>query len=238
MIIHLAWIIFIVCFGILGVTAFSVFFDQAVLVRRDTIFRGPSDKKQVALTFDDGPSEIWTVKILDTLKASGIKASFFMIGAHVKQFPEIARRVAREGHTVANHGYAHSVVFYYTPEELEQEIKYTELVIKEITGKITKFYRPPKAWIRGRNKTQLKAMGYETILWSVNSKDWAGFNQRSIVRHISRTVQNGDIILFHDSGGVFKAQGGGREQTVQAVSMLAKVLKEKGFEFVTLEDML
>src|SRR5262249_33161122 len=117
-------------------------------------------------------------------------------------------------------------------------IKYTELVIKEVTGKTTKFYRPPKAWIRGSNKVQLKAMGYEIVLWSVNSKDWAGFDHRSIVRYISRTVKNGDILLFHDSGGVFKEQGGGREQTVRAVSLLAKVLKEKGFEFVTLEEML
>src|SRR3990167_8100170 len=100
------------------IAAFCVFFDQALLTRRNTIYRVKGAGKKVAITFDDGPSPVWTPKILDELKKVGIKATFFMIGHHVQKYPDVARRVAKEGHQIGNHGYAHSVLFYYTPDEI------------------------------------------------------------------------------------------------------------------------
>ena len=217
---------------------FCVFFDQAILTRRGTIYRVKTDKKHVVLTFDDGPSPVWTPKILDELKSENIKATFFMIGHHVQKYPEIAKRVVEEGHTVGNHGYAHSVMFYYTPAEIEEEIKYTEHVIKEITGVTTKYFRPPKAWVRKAIKEKIKSMGYETILWSLNSKDWVSFNHKSIVRYISQRVKNGDILLFHDSGSVASTEGGSRLQTVKTISLLARTLRDKGFEFTSVEELI
>ena len=220
------------------VVAFCIFFDQALFLRGGTVFRVRKAGKKVALTFDDGPSEIWTPLILDALKKAGIKATFFMIGAHVKKFPEIARRVAQEGHTVGNHGYAHSVLLYYTDEELEEEIKYTELVIQDTTGQSTKYFRPPKAWLRGGEKRKIQGMGYDVVLWSINPKDWVPFHHRCMVNFISWKVGGGDIILFHDSGAVFKAEGGDRMQTVFAIPLLAEKLRAKGFEFVTIEQLI
>ena len=98
-----------------------------------------------------------------------------MVGHHVQKYPDIARCVAREGHGIGNHGYAHSVILYYTPAEIEEEIKYTEHVIREVTGKTTTMFRPPKAWLRNSTKEKIRSMGYEVVLWSLNSKDWAGF---------------------------------------------------------------
>src|SRR3989338_5291924 len=125
--------IYTVLFWIAGLTVFfvlvSIFFDQALLTRRGTIYRIKTAGKKIALTFDDGPSPVWTPLILDELKKAGIKATFFMIGHHVKKYPEIAQRVAQEGHEIGNHGYAHTVILYYTPTEVEEEIKYTEHVI-------------------------------------------------------------------------------------------------------------
>ena len=221
-----------------GVAAFCVFFDQAVLVRQGTIYRVPTKEKRIALTFDDGPSPVWTPQILDVLKKTSVKATFFMIGHHVQKYPDIARRVVQEGHTIANHGYAHSVVLYYTPAEIEEEIKYTEYVIKQITGVTTKYYRPPKAWVRNSIKDTLKSIGYDIILWSLNSKDWVGFSHQSIVRYLSNHIQPGDIILFHDSGDVFSPEGGNRAETVKSVSLLAKILKDKGYQFATIEELL
>ncbi|OGX23735.1 MAG: hypothetical protein A3D10_02635 [Omnitrophica WOR_2 bacterium RIFCSPHIGHO2_02_FULL_48_11] len=217
---------------------FTVFFDQAVFNRRGTVYRVKTDQKKVALTFDDGPSPVWTPLILDELKKADVKATFFMIGHHVKKYPEIAQRVAQEGHTIANHGYAHSVVLYYTPEEIEEEIKYTEYVIKEITGQTTKYFRPPKAWLPKDIKQKIKAMGYKVILWSLNSKDWVRFSHQYIVKYLVRHIRNGDILLFHDSGDVFKTEGGSRRQTVLAIPLLVKTLQEKGYEFVALEELL
>ena len=221
-----------------GVGCFCVFFDQAVLTRRGTIFRVKTNRKKAALTFDDGPSPLWTPKILDELKKCDIKATFFMIGHHVQQYPELARRVASEGHTIGNHGYAHSVVLYYTPAEIEEEIKYTEHVIREATGKTTRYFRPPKAWLAKSLKAKIHSMGYQVILWSLNSKDWVPFNHKWMVHYLSSYVKNGDIILFHDSGNVFSTEGGDRMQTVKAVSLLSRQLRNQGFDLTTVEELL
>ncbi|HBO96697.1 MAG TPA: chitooligosaccharide deacetylase [Candidatus Omnitrophica bacterium] len=215
-----------------------VFFDHSVLTRHGTIYRGKTSRKIVALTFDDGPAPVWTPQILDELKKADVKAAFFMVGHHVQKYPDIARRVAREGHTIGNHGYAHSVILYYTPAEIEEEIKYTEHVIREVTGKTTTMFRPPKAWLRDSTKDKIRSMGYEVVLWSLNSKDWVGFPHRWIVRYLAARVRGGDILLFHDSGNIFAREGGDRSQTVRAVALLIKILREKGFSFVTLEEMM
>jgi len=232
----------VVLFGLLAsavcIICFCIFFDQAILTRKGTIYRIKTDKKRAVLTFDDGPSPIWTPKILDELKSVNVKATFFMIGHHVQKYPEIARRVAEEGHTIGNHGYAHSVMFYYTPAEIEEEIKYTEYVIKKITAQTTQYFRPPKAWLRNNIKEKINDMGYQIILWSLNSKDWVSFNHKSIVQYISKNIKNGDILLFHDSGNVASTEGGNRRQTVKAISLLARTLRDKGFEFVTIEELI
>jgi peptidoglycan/xylan/chitin deacetylase (PgdA/CDA1 family) len=125
------------------------------------------------------------------------------------------------------------VVFYYTLPEIEEEIKYTEHVIREVTGETTRLFRPPKAWLRKDIKNKIKSMGYDIMLWSINSKDWVGFSAENMVRHMIRNIGPGDILLFHDSGSVMKAEGGNRAETVKAVRQLIKELKELGFEFIT-----
>ncbi len=218
--------------------AFCVFFDQAIFSREGTIYKVNTDQKKVALTFDDGPSPIWTPQILHALKEKNVKATFFMIGYHVQKYPDIARQVARDGHTIANHGYAHSVILYYKPAEIEEEIKYTEEVIRNITGKTTRFFRPPKAWLRPSIKEKIISMGYNVILWSLNSKDWVCFNHRYIVSRLVKRIRAGDIILFHDSGNIYSTEGGVRRQTVKAIPLLIDTLRKKGFEFVSIDELI
>lgn len=218
---------------------FCLFFDHAVLTRQGTIYRVPAAIPKIALTFDDGPSPVWTPLILDELQKHRAKATFFVIGHHVKSYPEVARRIVREGHVIANHGYAHSVILYYTPAEIEEEIKYTEQVIKETTGQLTRFYRPPKAWLISPLQKKIKSLGYDVILWSLNSKDWTPFfDAQGWVHQVSQKIKPGDIILLHDSGNIFSAEGGDRSQTCEAVSHLVPALRKRGFEFVTVEELL
>ena len=231
-------LLLVVLGGLFLFGCFCVFFDQAVLTRQETTYRVRTSKKIAALTFDDGPSPVWTPKILDELKKADIKATFFMVGHHVQKYPDIARRVAREGHGIGNHGYAHSVILYYTPAEIEEEIKYTEHVIREVTGKTTTMFRPPKAWLRDSTKKKIRSMGYDVVLWSLNSKDWVSFPPRWVVRYLAARTRGGDIFLFHDSGNIFMREGGDRSRTVRAVALLIKTLREKGFSFVTLEELI
>ncbi|MDD5165762.1 MAG: polysaccharide deacetylase family protein [Candidatus Omnitrophica bacterium] len=221
-----------------AVALFTVFFDQAVLVRKGTIYRVGGPNKVVALTFDDGPSPEWTPKILDELNKAGIKATFFMLGENVERYPEIARRVAEEGHEIENHTYDHHVLIYYKMDELEKEIKEAEKIIKSVTGKTTRYFRPPKAWLTGAEKKKLKEMGYGIVLWTLNSKDWVNFHDKQITSYILRNIRPGDIILFHDSGGVFTTEGGDRSQTVKTIPRLVRKLREKGYSFVTIDELI
>lgn len=231
-------IIIVLVLTAIAVAAFCVFFDEAVLVRKGTVFHKKTQAKLVALTFDDGPSPVWTPKILAELKRANIKATFFMLGEHVKKYPEIVRQVEREGHEIENHTYDHHVLIYYKMEELEKEIKDTENVIRDITGKSTKYFRPPKAWITAEEKNKIEEMGYKIVLWSLNSKDWVNFDDKYIIRYITKNIRPGDIILFHDSGGVFSIEGGSRKETVSAIFRLSERLRAKGYEFVTVSQFL
>lgn len=220
------------------IALFTIFFDQAVIVRKGTVYRVNSNDKVVALTFDDGPSPVWTPRILDELKESDVKATFFVIGKHVEKYPLIAKRIVQEGHDIGNHGYEHRVLLYYKMDELEDEIKHTEKIIKDATGVTTVYFRPPKAWVTPEEKKRIKEMGYKIILWNLNSKDWVTFHDKQITSYILRHVEPGDIILFHDGGGVFSTEGGSRKQTVKTIKRLSKKLKEKGYRCVTVTELL
>ena len=223
---------------LLAYAVFCVFFDQAVFVRKDTFYAARTGEKIVALTFDDGPSPLWTPQILARLKEAGVKATFFMLGEHVEKYPDIARMVADQGHEVENHTYSHHVLIYYTMEELENEIKKAEQAIRETTGVTTRYFRPPKAWLTEAEKNKIRELGYETVLWSLNSKDWVTFDDKYIVRYLVKHIRPGDIILFHDSGGVFSTEGGSRRETVLSVSLLIRKLQERGYRFVTVRELL
>ena len=215
----------------------SVFFDEAVLVRKGTVYRADTKDKVVALTFDDGPSARWTPQILDELKKANVKATFFMIGKHVDEFPWIVQRVAAEGHEIGNHTYDHHGIFYYTPAELRDEVTKTDLALERVTGKRTTYFRPPKAWITRSEKTQLGEMGYTVVLWTLNSKDWVTFDHKYMIRHIMKDIHSGDIILFHDSGGVFGTENGDRSETVKTIPPLIEALRKQGYEFVLISDL-
>ena len=222
----------------LAIAIFTIFFDQAVLMRKGTVYRVRIAKKIVALTFDDGPSPIWTPQILDVLKKANVKATFFMTGMHVKEYPDVARRVAKEGHEIGNHSFNHNVLLYYTKEELKEEILTAEAIIRNATGQKTTLFRPPKAWLTKREKKKIKELGYKVVLWTLNSKDWVTFDDKYIIRYIVKNVRPGDIILFHDSGGVFSIEGGDRHETVLAVRRVIEKLREQGYQFVTVGELL
>ncbi len=222
----------------LAVAAFLVFCDQAVFTRRDTVYSVRTEDKIVALTFDDGPSPVWTPRILRELSRAGIKATFFMVGEHVEKYPEIARQVAREGHEIENHSYDHKLLMWSDQSELDQEILQTERIIRATTGQTTKYFRPPKAWVTKKEKILVEKMGYKTVLWTLNSKDWVTFDDKYVVKFILGRVRPGDIILFHDSGGVFTTEGGDRHETVKAISQLARGLRERGYRCVTISELM
>ena len=216
----------------------TVFFDQAILVRRHTFYHVNVPDKVVALTFDDGPSPKWTPLILEELEKAHVKATFFVLGEHVHKYPDIARRIVNEGHEIGNHSYTHRGLLLYKMSDIEKEIQDCEKIIKEATGITTRYFRPPKALLSEAEKEKINSLGYSVILWSLNSKDWVIFDDKYIFKYIVRNISPGDIILFHDSGGVFSVDGGDRHETVKTIPQLVKRLREQGYEFVTITELL
>lgn len=195
-------------------------------------------ENKLALTFDDGPHPEYTPKILDILKAHGVKACFFLVGRHAEARPDIVRRMAEEGHDIGNHTYSHRMLAFLTEKEMQTEILRCEETVENITGKKPCFFRPPRAVFTNKVRQYAKSRGYQFVLWSASTKDWMSKEPQSIYRRAVRHAKPGGILLFHDGGGLVGSEGGNREATVAALPGILSSLKEKGFEVVPLRDLL
>lgn len=197
---------------------------------------------KVALTFDDGPSPIYTPKILDILKKNNVKVTFFVLGKCVKLFPDVLRRAYAEGHLIGNHTYHHKRLTTVTPKVMEQEIRDTEKKIKDVicSGdpncdfEPPKFMRPPYGAKNAKVKETIKSMGYKLVLWNTGSDDGYIINHKLGYCKIVKTIFSAkrrykEIVLMHDSGG-------NRTYDVQALPSIIKEYKERNYQFVTVDE--
>lgn len=186
--------------------------------------------KMVALTFDDGPWPVYTEQILDVLADHDAKATFFMLGVRVKRKPDVAARVAREGHLVANHSLSHRSFATSSAKEVKRQIAGGRKVIKNATGVDTPWLRPPYGAMDGAAWKIAKREHARVVRWSVDSEDWKKPGPKKIATRVVKRVKPGSVVLFHDGGG-------DRAQTVAALPRILKQLKAKGYVFVTVEEL-
>lgn len=198
--------------------------------------RGNPDLKEAALTFDDGPSQPYTERILDILGKYNVKGTFFMIGRSVERFPEIAKKVADGGHEIGNHTYSHSSLVLDTPRRIAMELERGEETIRCCTGISTRMFRPPYGTNTRRVLTQALRRGYIIAKWSVNAGDWGKASAERIARRTLARVGNGAIILMHD--GTSFRRNNHRWQTVGALSDIVVALKSRGYRLVTISELL
>lgn len=182
-------------------------------------------KKQVALTFDDGPDGEYTPILLDGLKKRHVRATFFLLGKQIDQYPDLVKRMHAEGHIVGCHSYEH-VNFRKLPEEKAcEQIRKTNERIAALTGEYPAYVRPPYgAWLPALDKDFCMA----EVLWDVDPLDWASKNADTVVQRVLADVEEYDIILLHDAS----------RSSVDAALRLIDVMQEDGYEFVTVEDLL
>jgi len=153
-----------------------------------------------AITFDDGPNPEFTPKVLSLLKKYNTKATFFLIGKNAEKYPEIVRQILEEGHTIGNHSYSHSKNFgFFTAEKVTAELNQTNSILKEITGKELKLFRPPFGVTNPNIKKALKWTKHFSIGWSKRSYDTTNISEEKILKRITSNLKKGDIILLHDS---------------------------------------
>lgn len=182
------------------------------------------EKKKIALTFDDGPSE-YTGELLEGLKEREVKATFFVLGKCAETYPEIVKREAGEGHIVGNHTYDHEDIGKMNVESAYKEVTQTNQILLELTGVLPQYIRPPFGeW----NKNLDQKIDMIPVLWSVDPLDWATENEDKIVNNVVTEVEDGDIILLHDSS----------ISSVNAALRIIDILKQSGYEFVTVEELI
>lgn len=187
--------------------------------------------KRIALTFDDGPHPRQTKQILDVLDKYGIKATFFVIGINVKNYPGIVGEVLAQGHEIGNHTYTHPHAAKLDREALMAQILDCEEQIWEQTGEKVRLFRPPEGAMSTQMRQMVHDLDYINVLWSLDTRDWAHTPPEDIAQNILQNAKNGDIILMHDYIGY-------NSPTVQALELFLPQLIEQGFTFVTVGELL
>lgn len=178
---------------------------------------------KIALTFDDGPS-IYTEELLDGLKERDVKATFFVIGKNAETYPQLVEREAKEGHLVGNHTYSHVEISKLSITVAREEIEKTNQILESLTQKKIEYVRPPF----GIWEEELEDLEMMSVLWTVDPLDWATKNADKIVNKVVTKTKENDIILLHDC----------YKSSVQAALCIIDSLKEQGFEFVTVEELM
>ena len=189
----------------------------------------PKDKL-VALTFDDGPWPGQTDKILKILEREGVHATFFMVGARVRASPGLAKKVVEAGNLAGNHTLGHRLLTKSKPKQIKRQLSGGANAIKRATGVSPKWFRPPWGAMNNKVWKQARKMGLHVALWDIDTRDWTRPGVTKIVKRATRRVEKGTIILMHD-GGV------NRTQTIKALPKIIRTLKNRGYVFVTLQEL-
>ncbi len=182
-------------------------------------------QKKIALTFDDGPHPYYTEQLLDGLSKREVKATFFVTGEHASLHPEVIVRMSKEGHVIGNHTYSHMQLNHANREKFKEELMKTNEVIEAITGEEVVYVRPPYgSW----DKALEEELNMFPVLWTIDPLDWCSDNVDSITGKVVSKVKENDIILLHDY----------YPSTITAAFRIIDDLKQQGYEFVTVEEIL
>lgn len=194
---------------------------------------GSRARRAVALTFDDGPSR-YTARVLDILKRTGAKGTFFVIGEQVAGGRDLVRRALREGHALGNHSWNHANLSGGGMDQLRS----TTVAIHRATGFTPCLFRAPYGAVSSLLIGQARSLGMNTIQWDVDPRDWSRPGSEAIesggpasAARILGGTRSGSIVLMHDGGGP-------RDQTVAALPRIIATLKRRGYSLVTVPDLL
>ncbi|MBZ5625168.1 MAG: polysaccharide deacetylase family protein [Acidobacteriia bacterium] len=222
-----------------AVCASAAFMAWCVRGRSATVFgpsvwRGPRDRRAVALTFDDGPSE-GTPEILDILARYQVPATFFQCGANVERLPAVARAVHQAGHAIGNHSHTHPLFCFRSPGFMEQDLRRAQETIEAHTGRRPDLFRAPFGvrWFGiGAVARRLRLTG---VMWTIIGYDWSR-KADAVVERISPRVSNGAILCLHDGRELRARPDIG--VTVEAVRRLVPMLLDRGYRFETVHRLL
>ncbi len=182
------------------------------------------DKKSVALTFDDGPNQTYSLEVLKLLEKYHAKATFFYIGNQIEANLDVVEQVVAKGHEIGNHTWSHPDLTKISPEEVKQEIESTSEVIKKSVGKAPVIFRPPYGEINDQVESMTEL---SPVLWEVDSEDWRTQDPDEIYQLVTDNVEDGSIVLLHEI----------HQGTVDALDRILKFLVDANYQFVTVSEL-
>jgi peptidoglycan/xylan/chitin deacetylase (PgdA/CDA1 family) len=192
--------------------------------------------RQLALTYDDGPNDPHTLRLLEVLAKHNVHATFFLIGSYIQQQPQIARELVQAGHVVGNHTFTHPLLIFKSESEIRQELTRCRHALQDAIGKPSNLFRPPFGGRRPATLRVARQLGLEPVMWNVTGYDWNAPPAAAIERKVAKQIRGGNVILLHDGG--HKQMGADRSQTVIATDHLITRYRAEGYEFVTIPQML
>jgi peptidoglycan-N-acetylglucosamine deacetylase len=200
-----------------------------------TVWAGPTNEKAVALTFDDGPSSIYTPQIIALLKLYQAHGTFFVMGHKVEQTPWLVQALLKDGNEVGNHSFSHPRFPKIAQLSRERELERTAVDL-DLLGcpQSQRLFRPPYSAYDDRLKAYLTHTNRCLVLWSIDSGDWQGLAAPAIIKNVLSRVRNGSIIVFHDSDENARAD---RHPTVEALRTILPALKAAGYRMVTVSEL-
>ena len=188
-----------------------------------------TDKKEIAISFDDGPSENYTAQILETLKEHNVKAGFFCIGKHINANEKIFKQLHDDDHIIGNHSYSHHFFFdLFSSKKMLRELKRMNSDTEKLTGLKPKLFRPPYGVMNPNLRKAILDGEFTPVGWSVRSMDTVIKDEKKLLDKITKALKPGAVYLFHDTS----------ESTVAILAAFIKHVKELGYEIVRLDKML
>ena len=200
-----------------------------------TLTGGAPGSKQIALTYDDGPNDPHTLKLLDVLAKHSVRATFFMIGRYVRERPDIARAVAQAGHVIGNHTFTHPLLIFKSIEETRKQLIDCRQALSDTVGQHSTLFRPPFGGRRPATLNVARELGLQTVMWNVTGYDWNAPSAKVIEEKVARQMRGGDVVLLHD--GEHRAMGADRAQTLIATENLIRRYRDQGYEFVNVDGL-
>jgi len=219
----------------LGYAGYSAYSPRSQLYGRTYLGTG-SGSRQLALTYDDGPNDPHTLRLLEVLARHEVKATFFLIGRFVAEKPEIVREVARAGHVIGNHTFNHPNLIFCSAVRVRSELEQCRKILEETVGEHSNLWRPPFGARLPHVLGVGRKLGLEPVMWTVSSNDWTIRTADGIERRVAERIRGGDVILMHD--GAHVRMGADRARTVEATDRLIRRCKDQGYELVTVTEMM
>jgi len=178
------------------------------------------------LTFDDGPDPKTTPALLEILAEEQVSATFFIIGAHAENHPDLLEQVARAGHTIGSHGFSHQALPTMAPKKMEDDVRRASESLTAITGTAPQFFRPPYGLLDARGGRYVTECGMKPVYWSVVTEDWLPIGAKRVVARVQRRLHNEALIVLHEKWFP--------QQTIQATREVIKMGKAAGYTFSAL----